>query len=231
MNKLILLLLSLLITACSDSEQSYFPLEKGVKWQYDVSLINRDGISNQKYILNNLGESELNGEPVYLKQSFDGTILYYSNSDNGIQYLGKADSNNINFNFKEEKKQVIPDKIDVGTVWEELTTTKLLQKTGPPQKTLFKIIAEVPMEVKIESLTETVIVPAGKFENCMKVFMDGFVFKDAGNYVGLTMVSVQQSNWYAPGVGLVKAERLETTEQQALDKGTLLIELAKFESG
>jgi hypothetical protein len=41
---------------------------------------------------------------------------------------------------------------------------------------------------------------------------------------------VEQSNWYAPGVGLVKMERKETTQRKALDKGTLLVELVKFES-
>ncbi len=201
-----------------------------MKWQYDVALITRDGLSNQKYIFNNLGKGKLDGEPVYLRYSLDGSLLYYSASEEGIYYLGNVNTQNIDSEFKKDKELIVPDKIVVGTKWEETTTTKLLQKTGPPQKTVFKIIAEVPLDVQIESLTETVDVPAGRFENCMKVSMEGFVFKDAGNYVGLTMVSVAQSNWYAPEVGLVKMERIETTERKALDKGSLLMELVKFES-
>ena len=49
--------------------------------------------------------------------------------------------------------------------------------------------------------------------------------------MGLTLVNVEQTNWYFPGVGLVKMERLETTQSAALDKGTLSIELTRFESG
>ena len=109
--------------------------------------------------------------------------------------------------------------------------TRLLKKTGPPQKTVFEIFAKVLMEAKIESLNEVINVPAGQFNNCMKITMTGSSFKDAGNYVGLTLVNVEQTSWYAPGVGLIKMERVETTKSDALDRGTLLIELAEYESG
>lgn len=61
--------------------------------------------------------------------------------------------------------------------------------------------------------------------------MSGSVFKNAGDYIGLTLINVEQTSWYAPGVGLVKIERLETTQRKVLDKGSLLIELAEFQSG
>ena len=44
-------------------------------------------------------------------------------------------------------------------------------------------------------------------------------------------MNVEQTNWYSSGVGLVKMERIETTQSDALDKGTLLVELTEFESG
>jgi hypothetical protein len=58
----------------------------------------------------------------------------------------------------------------------------------------------------------------------------GSEFKDAGNYIGRTIVRVNETSWYAPGVGLVKSIREETTESQALDKGQLIIELELFEN-
>jgi uncharacterized protein DUF3108 len=222
--------LLLFCVSCSKNENSYFPLSKGYKWQYDVTLITRDGLSKQKYILNNLGEGQLEGKPVYLRQSLDDTILYYSVSDEGIYYLGNIDSQSIEHEFIEDIQLVIPKPLTVGTEWEQTTITKLLKKTGPPQKTVFEIFAKVPLEVKVESLTETVTVAAGNFQNCMKITMSGFEFKNAGNYIGLTMVSVEQTNWYAPGVGLIKMERIETTQRKALDKGSLSLELAEFVS-
>ncbi len=228
---LILLFLSLLCVSCTNKEDSYFPLSNGYKWRYDVSLVTRDGLERQQYILNNLGESELDGVPVYLRKSFGGEILYYSISDDGVYYLGNLDSLSLTPQFNENKQLVIPEPLSVDTKWEQSTITKLLKKTGPPQRTEFKIIAKVPLEAKIESLDEIVDVPAGRFEKCMKISMSGSSFKDAGNYVGLTLVNVEQTNWYAPGIGLVKMERIETTKSNALDKGTLSIVLAEFESG
>ncbi len=223
--------LCFLCASCSNKENSYFPLNKGFKWQYDVVLTTRDGVLKQKYILNNLGKAELNGVPVYLRHSLDGTILYYSVSNEGLYYLGNLDSHSIQPQFNEDKYLVIPESLSIDTEWEQTTITKLLEKTGPSQNTVFKIIAEIPLEAKIESLKEAVNVTAGHFENCMKITMSGFAFKNLGNNIGLTMVSVEQTNWYAPGVGLVKMERLETTQRKALDKGSLSIELAGFESG
>ncbi len=216
--------------SCSKKEYSYFPLNKGYKWQYDVILITKDGLLNQKYILNNIGKNELDGKPVYLRESLDGTVLYYSITDEGIYYLGNDNNRTVEEKFNEDIQLVIPEKISVGSVWEQTTVTKLLKKTGPPQKTVLKIIADVPLEVKVESMNETVSVLAGRFDRCMKVTMSGFAFKDAGNYIGLTMVSVEQTNWYAPGVGLIKMERVETTARKALDKGSLTLELASYES-
>ncbi len=228
--QLVFLLLIILCVSCSKKEYSYFPLNKGYKWQYDVILITKDGLLNQKYILNNIGKNELDGKPVYLRESLDGTVLYYSITDEGIYYLGNDNNRTVEEKFNEDIQLVIPEKISVGSVWEQTTITKLLKKTGPPQKTVLKIIADVPLEVKVESMNETVSVLAGRFDRCMKVTMSGFAFKDAGNYIGLTMVSVEQTNWYAPGVGLIKMERVETTARKALDKGSLTLELASYES-
>ncbi len=230
-NYLLAILIFLISTACSKKENSYFPLDSGLKWHYNVSLTTRDGLEKQKYILHNIGSDELNGETVFLRKSLDGTILYYSISDDGIYYLGNLDSKATNPKFFADKRFVMPKPFVIDKKWEQITYTKLLKKTGPPQRTEFKIIAEVPLEIKIESMDDTVIVPAGQFGKCMRIKMTGSAYKDAGNYVGLTIVNVEQTNWYSQGVGLVKMERIETTQSDALDKGTLSIELTKFESG
>ena len=228
---ILVIFLVFISTGCSKKENSYFPLSSNLKWHYNVALTTRDGLQKQKYILQNIGTDELNGEVVYLRESLDGTILYYSISDDGIYYLGNLDIRESKPKSFADKNIVIPTPFTVNTEWEQITYTKLLKKTGPPQRTEFKIIAEVPLEIKIESLEDTVIVPAGQFNKCMRIKMIGSAYKDAGNYVGLTLVNVEQTNWYSSGVGLVKMERIETTQSDALDKGTLLIELTEFESG
>lgn len=222
---------ALFCSACSTSDYDYFPLKQGFKWRYDVALTTRDGLEKQRYILNNLGPSELDSKPVYLRKSLDGTILYYAADAESIRFLGSL-SDTIpggEFSAKEQIVMQYPPVLDAN--WETITETRLLKKTGPPQKTEFRIVAKVPLEVKIESLNETVDVPAGIFNNCLKISMTGSTMKDAGNYVGLTLVNVEETSWYAPEIGLIKLERVETTQSDALDVGTLLVELAEFETG
>ena len=157
--------------------------------------------------------------------------MYYSVDENGIVYLGNVDDRELGRTFHADEQIVMHYPLHIDTSWEQSTMTHLLKKTGPPQKTEFKIIAKVPLEVKIESLTDEVNVPAGQFKGCLRITMEGSTMKNAGNYVGLTLVNVRQTNWYAPGIGLVKMERTETTRSDALDKGSLLVELTEFETG
>lgn len=227
---IVIVSLSLLIS-CSGPDPTYFPLQSGYKWRYDVAMTTRDGLEKQKYILNNLGPSKLNSEPVYARQSLDGTLLYYAIEDDEIRYLGSDSRDVPGGQFKPDQQIVMKQPLELNTNWETTSQTRLLKKTGPPQKTEFRIVARVPLDVLVESLSETVSVPAGIFSNCLKIRMTGSMMKDAGNYVGMTLINVEETRWYAPGVGLVKLERLETTQSDALDKGSLLVELADYDVG
>lgn len=220
-----------LLASCSGNDATYFPLQSGYKWRYDVAMTTRDGLEQQKYILNNLGRSELNTESVFARQSLDGTLLYYAKDDAEVRYLGSDSRDKPGGEFKPDQLVVMKHPPALDERWEAYSETRLLKKTGPPQKTEFKIVAKVPLDVTVESLTETVSVPAGIFNNCLKIRMTGSMMKDAGNYVGMTLINVEEIRWYAPGVGLVKLERVETTQSDALDKGSLLVELADFEVG
>ena len=106
--------------------------------------------------------------------------------------------------------------------------TRIPKKTEPPQKTEFQIVAEVPVTSRVEATDDTINVPAGLFHGCVRIRMQGYAYKNAGNYIGVNIVSVNETSWYAPGIGLIKMVREETTESQALDKGKMTIELEKF---
>jgi len=145
-------------------------------------------------------------------------------------FLGKEKRSDFESTFVNDEHFILRYPLKVGTVWEELTLTKLLLKTGQPQKTEFKIVAEVPLSVTIEAIDDVIKVPAGTFHQCIRIKKYGSAYKNTGNYIGLTIVKVIETSWYAPGVGLVKSIREETTLRKALDWGELLIELVTFSS-
>lgn len=224
-------ILLLLITGCYGAvDESYFPLKEGLQWSYSVKKTTMDGIRQQKYIFKNLAMQNINGEELHVRQSIDGSLLYYKNTEQGVMYYGKEKQKDNESKFDIDEHFVFRYPLQVGTQWEDNTYSRLLVKTGPPQKTVFKIIAKVPLSVVVEAVDDVVHVTAGTFQHCVRIKKKGSAYKDAGNYIGLTIVTVTETSWFAPGVGLVKSVREETTEQKALDRGELMIELESFTS-
>jgi hypothetical protein len=92
------------------------------------------------------------------------------------------------------------------------------------------------MSYRIESITDSVDVPAGHFENCIKVVAEGEieVFTDAVH--GMKQIPLSVEEWYAPGVGLVKQVRYEMdgesvniTDTPVFLGGHTSLELESFE--
>ena len=218
------ILLSISVTSCSlEQSSTYFPLEEGLKWRYQVTKTTRDGIQQQKYIYTSLDDRIVEGQAVSVRKSVDGSLFYYRETEEGLLYVGKEIQSGVAREFLRDEHFILRYPLLERKQWQDITATKLLVKTGPPQKTVFKIEAEIPLKVLVDALEETIVVPAGIFHHCIKITKQGSEFKDAGNYIGRTIVRVKETSWYAPGVGLVKSIREETTESQALDKGQLLI--------
>ena len=224
----VLIIVILLQTGCNRADESYFPLGEGLKWRYAVIKTTKDGIRQQKYIFLSLPEKMIEGQKVSVRKSLEGTLFYYLETEEGVLFFGKETIFDFESVFIKDEHYVLRYPLTVGTEWAGETLTKLLEKTGPPQKTEFKIIAKIPLQIKIVAIDDIVKVPAGTFHNCIRIEKSGSAFKNAGNYIGLTIVTVNETSWYAPGIGLIKLVREESTASHALDKGTMVVELEKF---
>ena len=77
----------------------------------------------------------------------------------------------------------------------------------------------------VEHTAASVVVPAGRFDECLLVSGHGTTTADVGNYLGRTEIKVSTEDWFAPGVGLVKSIRTELTSSDALNFGRLSMEL------
>ena len=68
---------------------------------------------------------------------------------------------------------------------------------------------------------------AGNFEGCIQVVTKGRVVKSLGIY-GKAEVGYEESNWYAPKVGLVKSALLEESNHLLVGTGgTVMMELTE----
>ena len=62
------------------------------------------------------------------------------------------------------------------------------------------------------SLNEKIKVPAGSFKNCIKVECSGETTFFGDSEIRTINIKITTSEWYAPNIGLVKAERTEETD-------------------
>ena len=223
-----ILLICILAGCDRDKRDFYFPLAEGQYWRYVMSYKTMDGTFKGIYAAENLKQTRKNEELLYVRKLLDGSLNYFRITAEGIVLVAREKTVNLKTEYTEEGHYIFHFPLQVGTEWHDSTISKALIKTGPPQKTEFHIVAEIPVMASIASMTDTVRVPAGTFEKCMRVNIVGDAFTNAGNYVGLTVVKINETNWYAPGVGLVKSVRHESTKSKALDQGEILLELESY---
>lgn len=215
----------LLLAACGREENSFFPLGEGRSWHYDVSKTTMDGSFKQKYIVQSLAKQNWQGSDSVPVVSAAGEQYLYQESSSGVHRVAFRGQEDSHFVAHSKPQIVLPNILQPGSEWQQLSYTKLLENTGPPWETLFRIVQPVEMQFQVDALDAAVSVPAGNFTNCLKISGFGETNVDVGNYIGRTVITVQVERWYAKGVGLIKSVRKETTTADAINLGTLTLEL------
>jgi hypothetical protein len=234
-----------LLPGCADRGHNYFPLGQGWWWQYGVAVRTMDGESRQKYVLAGLAPVEVGDVLLYPRKSPEGYILYYRASEHGITRLPRLDRGTMDKRAlaslvradKDAARQlpseqlILPRKLAPGHSWKAVSATSVLQMSGPPYLALYQLKALVPVTYTIENMNDTVKVPAGTFENCLRVSGRGSIPVEAGGHIGNVEVIIETTDWYAPGVGLVKTFRREKTTSPILRAGDYLLELESYTRG
>ncbi len=186
-----------------------------------------DGVQKKRYLIHNLPLRTMANHTVLPRQTGDGTTLLYRFSEQGVFLIATIDRHHQKKRL-DSNRPVLLFPARPGTRWHDTTTTFLLEKTGPPQRTLFRIQERLTLEHRIVADNITVKVPAGTFTGCLRIDAHGRVNADVGNYVGKVRITIEQSQWYAPNTGLVKAVRREQTDSPALDHGEYEMVLVRY---
>ena len=219
----------LFVAACDRGATTFFPLDAERYWQYTVRRTTMDGTVTQKYLIATEASSrDWNGTSVRAKRTVDGSEYYYRVDDTGVMRVAQKLRSDADVSAADPAVMVLPANPSVGASWRQPTFTSVLENTGPPWETLFRITKPVTLDYVIESTSDTVDVPAGRFSGCVRAVGNGRFNADVGNYIGRTDINVRVTDWYAPDVGLVRSERIETTSADALNYGALVMELEVF---
>ena len=192
----------LLLCACEGPAAGYFPVEPGHEWNYDVSrtMSPLQGLVTQKLIVRSLRPRIEGGNTYYPKIYANGRTYFYTRSTEGIsRRLPGGDG----------VEQIIGVPLSEGTTWSSTARLQLFDLPKKLEDGWNGLSRYMTMDYTITSLDETVNVPAGHFSRCLRIDAVGFLDLPQRIMLGIRMIKVEQTQWYAPEVGLIKMTRRE----------------------
>jgi len=219
--------------ACGDESGDYFPLAPGWTWSYRVTTeIKSVGRDTARAFWFSLPPRRVGEEKVTPKVMHDGRVYYYAKREDGIHRIGYRVRGEDVFGPRVDA-YVLKYPLEEGTAWRMASRTYLLKKQiiSPRDVSVHDIRTSVDLDYTIEKLDDTVAVPAGTFRNCVKVRGTGTTTFELGERFGIIHIQVETLEWYAPGVGLVKMVRRETSRPANPVAGEIVMELEFVDRG
>ena len=206
--------------ACSQQGEGYFPLATGHSWEYLETLTIRDENHYRRRVITTQQPVRIKGKTLFVQVAQGEQRRYFSSTDTGI--------------FRErpgtqQTDLILPLPLDENKYWTQISRLGVIEsRTFAKEDRILSRPPPIKLEYSLISKDETVIVSAGRFTHCLKIKGEGttIVRVDRGN--GIAEVNVENFDWYAPGVGLVKTERTERSVSPFLKNGRYTLELLRF---
>ncbi len=219
-----------MLQGCERSDADYFPLNEGRWWQYRMMVKTKGEQKHYKYMVANLPSRDLDGTKTFVRRTHDGSLFFYQKTDDGIFRIAVKRRTDREIKREASNQLIIPYPTEVGKLWgSETTTTILDRKIRAYERKVFTLVTPVTLHYTVESLDDAVNVPAGYFDHCLHIRGVGHTRVNPNVRVGVTDIEIENIEWYAPGVGLVKMVRKEAASTAVLDSGEYVLELESLQ--
>jgi hypothetical protein len=203
-----------------------FPLEPGHRWTFNQTTELENGrIDSSWLVMRTLEEDEYAGQPAWRRRSDDGMDYWLRRDATGIYRVASKHELEQDVRKDPAPRYVLKEPLAVGTEWQAGTVAYLLERRQgfPPE--IRHEAKDITMRYAIEALKETVSVPAGRFEGCLKVRGQAAVRLYVDGSSGWRDLPLTTREWYCPGPGLVRLERDEPAGSPLLIGGKLTLAL------
>ncbi|NKB38581.1 MAG: hypothetical protein GKR93_15715 [Gammaproteobacteria bacterium] len=222
-----LLTLILLLNACEKNTSGYFPLQKGLIWQYSIENYAVNVHSSEKEIIQNIGSEGSGTDKVFVNNSVTGLRSYYQQNDEAVLLKYQILPDGTRIEPGDIRATIFRYPLQTGNSWKGVMTTNSLQSYDAHAHA---VLEDIPVSVSIEAMDETIVVDAGKFRNCMRIVSKGekVVAKGKYAYQPKMTISITNTRWYAEGIGLIKEEHIEDSDILQYTKAIYIVTLDKF---
>lgn len=216
------------LPGCSREPPVYYPLTPDLTWHYYYSTVTAEGASQTGYTITNRTPIRWGGHTVHVRRLPDGTRWFYLDTNDGIfRIASQRPGDPEPAPLAADSRTVLVYPLRRGQSWFTNTETLILGQTSTGAKGL-RTIVPVTLKHTIKSLDESIKVPAGTFHDCLQVRARGESRTRDHATLGEGVVVIELTEWYAPGVGLVKSLRRETVADADVPDGEIRFELASF---
>ncbi|MBI2992854.1 MAG: hypothetical protein HYY48_01600 [Gammaproteobacteria bacterium] len=196
----------LTVKGCAPQSTDYFPLGTEQTWQYRITRTIKGETHYQKLIVANLPALTGNDGAVYFpRRRLDGRAEWYQRDQKGLFRVDPATN---------ERSQILPAGLKAGIRWQEPARIRFLEMGGTFSATFTERVQNsITLDYVIEDMDATVEMAAGTFKHCMRIRGSGSMFAGSllESFLRIRFIKIEQTDWYAPGVGLVKRVRNEYT--------------------
>jgi len=220
-----------LLLGCSKESMDtdrYFPLQSGLRWTYRVTTEPVGIRKNERFEVHNSDPELVDGVLHAVRVTDQGTRYYVRDTDDGIFRAAKRTLVELYPQPDRPLRWILKRPFQPGNTWSNETHPYVLRRLQPYEESLAKGI-NFKMAYQISALADTVDVSAGRFENCIRVDGDAQLTVYADGRTGYQDIQINTTEWYAPGVGLVKLVREEPLRSDVFAGGRVEFELERFE--
>lgn len=198
----------------------YFPLTAGMKWTYTLTAVVPPG-EPASIVITSHGEEELGGQRVTRERidvGGESHWLFLAVDHRGVYRYATQSQGEEQPVLDSTRDYYLVHPVEVGTSWK-----------GESEPSFLEARVRVPIESRIESTSETVVVPAGEFRDCVKVKTTGRAALATAPGDPPRSFTVNEEVWYAKGVGMVRSAVVETIEGGEGQRVEVRTELAELE--
>lgn len=228
-----ILLLPILVAACGRQSDttSYFPLAPHSEWTYEVTTDIDDATHKSVQVIRTLDARRHDGKPIAVRRSeIDASIgveYWLRETPESIERIAQRTDLQDEAVFDPSPRTVLKLPLKAGGTWAAPSVAyTILRKSEYPRE--LKYGKPVSMTYNVEALDEEVTVPAGTFRHCARVkgLAELTLYTDPVS--GFRKVPITTTEWYCPGVGLTKLERVEPLSTSFFSGGSVKMVLSDY---
>ena len=215
-NKFIFFIMSFFLISC-EKQFSYLPSANNKHIHYEITFTDKEKKIN-KYKQSYFIKETKKNRSILVRS--DGKVIEYEKEPKrlilkDVQYLypGLVDRPKEKLEFEKENV-VYQMPLEKDKSWNTNDLTTLVVKLGYDR--IYRTLLPINIENKLISLNATVKIKDKILKNCLKIEGFGQTSFFPGAPLGKIDITIKKTEWYAPGLGLVKLIREEISDSETM---------------